>query len=34
MTKPDRDTKRWNPWESEEDVVIDDSETDETPCAL
>lgn len=35
VTKPDWDTKRWNPWESEENKEEDvmDSETDAKPCA-
>ena len=38
MTTPVWDAKRRNPWESEEgkeeDVVVIDRETDETPCAV
>ena len=37
VKKADWETKRWNPWESEEseeeDVAVIDSETDEPPCA-
>ena len=37
LPKPERDVMKWDPWESEgseeEDVVVTDTEVDETPSA-